>query len=324
MRYSCEDGLALILRLLYYSQCDLLGYRKRKKIEPVCARRVENQMTYGLAEYLEAVNELRETQNRTTFYRGHGSLNYKSIPKVFRDIGWEQSEHSLIRDLVQLHPEEFAGDRTTLEKLVRAQHFGLATRLLDVTLNPLVALYFCCRESLDSDGRVLHYAVDQSRIKSFDSDTVSVIANTALLNSDEKDSIRELVHDHFNTKSSMPAIRFNKKQPIPKLHHFICEEKPYFIPKIKPSTFRQYIAVLPKRNNKRMIAQSGAFIVFPQNLELTESRSPRISIQEVVIPADSKRLLIGQLDRININLSALFPEMSMTSEYLLEKHSIPI
>ena len=280
-------------------------------------------MTYGLGDYLAEVNELRESDNCATFYRGHGSLKYKSIPKVFRDIGWEQAEHSLIRDLIQLHPEEFAGDRTALEKLVRAQHFGLATRLLDVTLNPLVALYFCCREAQNDDGRILQYAVDNNRIKSFDSDTVSVISNTSLLNYDEKSEIRKSVSAYFKKNVTTQLSKFNKKSPLPKLHHFICEEKPYFLPQIKPSTFRQYVAVLPKRNNKRMIAQSGAFIVFPQNLELTSRRSPRISIQQITIPAESKQYLIGQLDRINVNLSTLFPEMSMTSEYLLDKHSIP-
>ncbi len=59
------------------------------------------------------------------------------------------------------------------------QHYSLPTRLLDLTANPLMALYFACGEDTSSaeGGEVLVLRIPKRQVKYFDSDTVSVIAN---------------------------------------------------------------------------------------------------------------------------------------------------
>lgn len=48
-----------------------------------------------------------------------------------------------------------------IEYLIIGQHYGLRTRLLDFTLNPLIALYFAVKDSADHDGFV--YVSDESQ-----------------------------------------------------------------------------------------------------------------------------------------------------------------
>lgn len=48
-------------------------------------------------------------------------------------------------DVVAYLPHSFSECKSALDYLVQMQHYELPTRLLDVSTNPLVALYFACR-----------------------------------------------------------------------------------------------------------------------------------------------------------------------------------
>lgn len=274
----------------------------------------------ALNSFLDSVRSATAGRTGSLFFRGHSDDSFVSLPKVFRNWGWEDSEEKLLRGLVEMHPEEFTTDQTTLEKLVRAQHFGLPTRLLDVTLNPLVALYFACKDNIEKNGQVIVYSFESERVKTFDSDTMSVIANLALMKAHERVNIDTIVKEHFRKERPLSISEFNRKAPLPRLLHFIQSEKPYFQPKIAHHTFRQFVAVLPKRNNRRMIAQSGAFIAFASKVALTDSTSPKVTISEISVSKKEKGDLLLALGRLNINQGALFPDVGSASEYLSEKH----
>ena len=129
------------------------------------------------------------------------------------------------------------------------QHFSLETRLLDVSFNPLVALYFATKNNLEDDGHVVILDVERRAVKYFDSDVVSCIANLSSLSSGERNAIRRFQSDDD----------LNESDQGKRLNHFIKTEKPYFLPKIELADLGRIVLVKPKQNNRRILAQQGAF-----------------------------------------------------------------
>ena len=133
------------------------------------------------AEFVAELAKLGRELGTETFYRGHADEGWRLTPSILRTPDGPFVEDQLFREMVAHEPQSFSECRSALDHLVQMQHYGLPTRLLDVTMNPLVALYFACEEATphSADGAVFHLAVPGQKLKHYDSDTVSVLANLA-------------------------------------------------------------------------------------------------------------------------------------------------
>jgi hypothetical protein len=268
-----------------------------------------------LSEFFLELSKSTLRRDFTTLYRGHSSEGYKLTPSIFRKKEYRSVERHILRELLAIQPNEFRDDKTAFEQLVRMQHYGLPTRLLDLTYNPLVGLYFACsgESDLEKDGEIIRLTVRRLNIKYFDSDTVSCVANLSNLTGDERDALRRLHKKGKKTPEGQVAKR---------LLHFIATEKPYFEPRIRLDDLMGIYVVRPKQTNRRILAQQGAFLIFGLRSNLEDSNEWGIEITRTTVPASFKKDLLHELDGININGGALFPEIESAAKYIISK--IPI
>lgn len=120
----------------------------------------------SLSEFINEVEDLAFFSD-TVIFRGQ-PVQRNLLPSISRKA---PTVNSTIKERELLNELRLAGNslldvvrhNSDLDLLILAQHFGLQTRLLDWSSNPLVALWFACEDLRDNDSYV--YALDADSLK---------------------------------------------------------------------------------------------------------------------------------------------------------------
>lgn len=262
-----------------------------------------------------------EYEHDMLFYRGHSWLNYLLQPGIKREEHWMKNECVMYQETLVRCAKDFIYCQTHLDYLVEMQHYGLPTRLLDVTENPLVALYFACSTNQSKIGEVLVLCAGAEKVKYAKSDTVALLAALPTLSYAEQIKLLHLCENGICEKEDEPY-----RALAGKLAAEVKSRNPAFEPRIKKADLLSHIFVTPVRSNQRIMKQEGSFIICGLGKEYGEGSNPdnlRCRDKEGkkrIFVIKNKRKILNELDVLSINRAGLFPEIDDVAEYIREKY----
>lgn len=284
--------------LVYLDDNDQLQIVKLEGLTKNRTTQTRKKTIESFSDYYNEIKRICTAPDIQYFFRGHSKSTYESIPSIFRDNNIKH-EHQLYHEAIRKNPSEFTEDMSTFDKLVKMQHYELPTRLFDITTNPLVALYFACKENENNDGTVLVFSMLNEQIKYFDSDSVCVLSNLV-----------------------KRSVDFSFKIDKDYLVYDIQQDKPNFNGEyLNSEAIEEVFCVMPKLNNERIIRQHGAFFIF--GMGKTKDKPAQFKDKPVSLQIKDvcKKGILKELQLLGIDEATLFPETDKMMKQIKSKYS---
>lgn len=290
------------------------------------------------SKFIEAIFQLQQSNmaelsnSKCWVFRGQCSSSWSVRPNIFRNdtLG---VEYEVIQQALRRRPYDFRECSSDFEILTKLQHYGLCTRLLDVTLNPLVALYFASQERQDlqygRDGRGKPIFRDGKIVYKY-----AYGHKTSELNIRIACALPFLdFEDGYTLKDLCASLKISKVIDSDEEHWLRDNGYQHLIEAIQTNNF-----VLSTYSNERLLRQSGAFII-PTNIKIVQNEGDvgsnlikktysdldkEFENEAFIIPHDKKESIRRELDFLNINEATLFPELEHQLTYIKDINSTPV
>ncbi|KRL26015.1 hypothetical protein FD27_GL001402 [Limosilactobacillus frumenti DSM 13145] len=109
-----------------------------------------------VSDYIEEIEKLINDKHHNFYFRGQDDAFSNTLPAIFRSRKLLDNEDNLFNDFLMTDPQLFEKCRTNFERMALMEHYHLPTRLLDVSSNPLIALFFAVKGG-QGNGEVYIY-----------------------------------------------------------------------------------------------------------------------------------------------------------------------
>lgn len=267
-------------------------------------------------------NNFAEKDRYRFYYRGHYRSSYSLLPSAFRGDNWNKEDYYYHEIMVHC-PQNFQYS-SHLDKLVTMQHYDCPTRLLDVTSNPLVALYFACKNygckrcETSSEGEVIVFPVLHQDVVYSDSDRALLLSCIARFSQQDKEMLLLATNRYLSTgkfKQVSGGSRYID-DIVERFFHEITTELPSFKRELKPIDLLQPLFVQPNKTNGRILKQDGAFIINGLSKDSNEATEKLKNLSHINIKINNQNYILKELASLGIHEASLFPEVDKVAQYL--------
>ena len=321
MRKQLEGRKTVVDYLTYaYSPEEMLDELRVKMNDALDGLEVDSEVDSSTKKLKKQSKRYNDYNYTRLFFRGQSNCNYGLQSSAYRNDN-QKKEDFFYHEMLVRCPDEFK-NTTNFEKLAIMQHHGCPTRLLDITSNPLVALYFACKDSTSDkenpEGKVYIFRVDSRQMVYADSSRALILSCLAKFGTKDKQEILKIVMENIG-KENLPinvGDSLYKHNVIEKLHYEITKEIPSFQRKIKPLDLLKPLYIQPNKINNRILKQDGAFIISGLCSDGYEEQLKLEFLSYVRLRIRNKKKLLEQLNQLGIDEATLFPDMDHVAQYL--------
>lgn len=280
----------------------------------------------SVSSFIEHIRRIKESADGTStelYFRGQETEFWDIEPSIFRD-DMLSIEHKLMQIPLQKSPTEFRDLNSMFDIMTKYQHYGMCTRLLDLTTNPLVALFFACKthgvEKYDTEEGevekepygVIYYTDKYYPSQSTDME-IQIVSALASYDLEKENTLLDILEKLYRDRI---IDEKTKKHWLEDFSEFI---------KIIQSNYM----VMPTYTNERLRKQSGVFLLaslFSFNKEYDINKSViskakgklKEEFNEIYfyVSGENKEAILKELDLYNVNEATLFPELEHQLSYI--------
>lgn len=264
-----------------------------------------NEFINEVSLYTLKKDDINEHQMDTYWFRGHSDSSWKLEPKLKRkeflnNFKIVDVESALINDFILYYILHDKNETKKWETLIKMQHHGVATRLLDWSESALVALFFAIEKWNTVKNPPCVWVLKPTDLNK------KMIGRDELLFS-EGDFCNYWLPDTISMYCPKPNIkRLNQKYK---------------------NIGKSPIAMNYKHIDARSVNQRGTFVVFPEKFKKSLEECKNINLIKLELDCKTqdcdflKKKMLAELDILGINSAVAYPDLQGLNTYLTWKHT---